>query len=94
VKFIKDPDVRLEIAFHFRRWLKGRTLTGVTATVVRTRGAGSTPLTVAAIDVASPDAIVTVSGGALGEYWDVTAHGTASDAETTDKTISLRLRAK
>lgn len=96
MRYIKDPDARLEVTFKWARWLKkgSRTLASVTYTLTKTSGTGAVPVTNAGTALATPDSSVTLAGGSAGDNWDLTAHGTDNTNQIEDKTVQIRVRPK
>ncbi len=94
MRYLKDPDTQWELTIHWRRWLHGRTLSGVAYDLVKVSGDGVSPLVVAAQSIVGTDSIVKLSGGALGDVWELTAHGEADDGGTEDQTFTITVRKK
>jgi hypothetical protein len=95
VRHLKDPNAVFEFVLHARRWLGARTLTGVVWELVKIKGSGATNLSLQSQNQTGDggrDATAEFIGGTAGDNWSVTAHLTASDADTLDHTTEIRIR--
>lgn len=89
-RFIKDPDSQLDYAVDWASWLN----TGATiATSAWTVPAGITEVT-SGLQNADTKAVVTVSGGTVGNTYALVNRITTSDGLTDDRTIYLTVTEK
>jgi hypothetical protein len=94
VRYLKDPTTEWEFTLACWRWLRGATLAACTWEFNRLTGAGAAPMVEqsATISADGQDAVVVATGGAVDEEWAVTAHLTASDGRTRDRTVQVLIR--
>ncbi len=86
-RFIKDPDARLDYAVDWSAWLNsGATIT----TSVWVLPAGITEVS-SGLQNSATKAVVTVSGGTIGNRYALVNRINTSDGLTDDRTIYLSL---
>ena len=84
-KFIKDPDAVLDYKMRWAPWLKGDTISGSLWTV-------PDGITKDSDEFDDSTATVWLSGGTVGESYDVVNRITTAGGRTDDRTISVKIR--
>ena len=84
--YIKDPDAVLDYQWDWATWLPtGDTIASATVTA-------DTGLTVASDSNTATVVTAWLSGGTVGESYDVTCRVVTADGRTDDRTITLLIR--
>ncbi len=86
-KFTKDPNAVLDYTIDWSAWLApGDTITDATATV------SDNSLVVDTVSFTTDDTTVWLSGGVIGESYDVTIHVTTNGGREDDRTITINMK--
>ena len=85
--FPKDPDAKLSYGFNLTDWLDGDTI----ADNSWTKYPASGTLTIESDAYDDSRVLVTLSGGAVGETYDLTAHWTTHNGDEDNRTFRVNI---